>query len=54
MDQKREGLSWLPRCWDTELSLQGAQVQSLVGELRSHMLHTDKKYGEIRVMGNRL
>ena len=43
MDHKREGLSWWSRWWDTELSLQGAQVQSLVGELRPHMLHTDKK-----------
>ena len=32
------GLSGWPSDWDAELSMQGAQVQSLVGELRSHML----------------
>ena len=32
------GLSGWPSDWGAELSMQGAQVQSLVGELRSHML----------------
>ena len=33
------GLSCWFSDWDAELSMQGAQVRSLVGELRSHMLH---------------
>ena len=33
------GLSCWSNDWDAELSMQGAQVRSLVGELGSHMLH---------------
>ena len=33
------GLPWQSRGWDSELPLQGAQVRSLVGELRSRILH---------------
>ena len=32
------GLSYWSSDWNAELSMQGAQVRSLVGELRSHML----------------
>ena len=35
-------LKWLkvfPSGWDSALQMQGAQIQPLVGEQRSHMLH---------------
>lgn len=37
------GLPWWSGGWDSELLTQGAQVQSLVGQLRSHMLHAITK-----------
>ena len=35
---RRQGLPWWSSGWDSALPLQGAQVRSLVGEIKSHML----------------
>ena len=40
---QRLGLPWRSSGWDSEPPMQGAWVRSLVGELRSHMLHMAKK-----------
>ena len=37
------GLPWRSSGWDSELPLQGARVQSLVGELGSRVPHGQKK-----------
>lgn len=39
----REGLPWWPHGKEPTLALQGAQVQSRVGEVRSRMLHSETK-----------
>ena len=43
---QRLGLPWRSSGWDSEPPMQGAWVRSLVGELRSHMLHMAKKKKE--------
>lgn len=48
------GLPWWSSCWDSSLPMQGAWVQSLVKELRSHMLRgmiKKKKSGKVNSAG---
>ena len=40
LKEDSKGIPWRSNGLDSALPLQGAQVQSLVGELRSHELHS--------------
>ena len=43
LKEKTVGIPWQSSGWDSELPVQGAQVRSLVGELRSCMPHSAPK-----------
>ena len=43
MSRSLPGIPWRSSGWDSTLPLQGARVQSLVSELRSHMLRGGEK-----------
>ena len=46
----RQGLSWWFSGYDSMLPMQGAEVRSLVRELRSHMPQTKSLHATIKIL----